>query len=144
MLRLIPQKTHMNERFVSSPTGAAGKTKIAYTGRSAGYPSYQAKVSVADAAGASVAAHIVCSVGGAPSVVVRPARGRLRRLSILVRRIQPPPNTYEIECTVRNAAGRALVNHILTFEFERDNHYDVPIPATLNLRGQASAIPLRR
>src|SRR5437867_2000709 len=68
-LRLIPQKTLANERIVSAPTDAAGKTKIAYAGGAAGYASCQANVSVSDAAGTSAAATIVCSVAGAPGVV---------------------------------------------------------------------------
>ena len=75
-LRLIPQKRHTNERIVSAPTDAAGKTKIAYAGGAAGYASYQANVSVFDAAGASVAAAIDCSVAGAPDVRVSPEIGR--------------------------------------------------------------------
>src|SRR5262249_52388972 len=118
-LRLIPQKTLENERIVSAPTDAAGKTKIAYAGGAAGYASYQANVSVANAAGASVAANIVCSVAGAPGMAVAPAQGATAPFVYHGAPNTAPPGTYEIECTVSDNAGQALVNHTLTFEFVR-------------------------
>ena len=132
-LRLIPQKTRTNKRIEGLPTDAAGKTKIAYAGSADGYPSYRASVSAFDAAGVPVAANIVCWVAGAPVVVLAPAPfvypGALAT---------EPPSTYEIECTVSNNAGIALANHILAFEFERNDHFDVVIKDDTNAGGEVS------
>jgi len=140
-LRLIPQKTPANERIVSAPTDAAGKTKIAYTGGAAGYASYQANVSVSDATGTSAAANIVCSVAGAPGVVVAPAQGATAPFVYPGAPATAPPGTYEIECTVRDGAGQALANHTLAFEFVRNDRFDVTIDTHTGAGGQAS-IPL--
>ncbi len=126
-LRLIPQKRRTNERIVSVPTDAAGKTKIAYAGGAAGYASYQANVGVSDATGVSQAASVVCSVAGFSGVVVTPARGATAPFVYPGAPAAPPPGTYEIECTVTDATGNALVNHTVAFEFVRNDRFDVPI-----------------
>lgn len=140
-LRLIPQKTLANECIVSAPTDAAGKTKSAYAGGAAGYASYQANVSVSNAAGASVAAHIVCAVAGAPGVVVAPVQGATALFVYPGAPNPAPSGTYEIECTVSDGQGQALADHTLTFEFVRNDRFDVLLNASTDAAGQAS-IPL--
>ena len=138
-LRLIPQKTLANERIDSAPTDAAGKTKIAFAGGAAGYASYQANVSVSDAAGTSAAATIGCTVAGAPgTVVVAPAQGATAPFVYPGAPATAPPGTYEIECTVSNSAGQALPHHRVAFEFVRNDRFDVPLDARTDDRGRAS------
>lgn len=111
-----------------------------HTGGAAGYASYQANVRVSNAAGTSVAANIVCSLAGAPGVDVAPAQGATAPFVYPGAPVTAPPGRYEIECTVRDGAGWALIDHTLAFEFVRNDRYDVTIDATdpTDGRGQAT------
>lgn len=127
-LTLMPRNAQTGERFESDLTTAAGvaTVKYAHIGPSA-FTGDTATVTVLNrtpgAAAAPVAgAHVACVIKTGPDANTPVAlAGNTFTYPVATR---PAPPQYEIECTVTDAAGTALSNHVVRFDFDRTDTFD--------------------
>jgi hypothetical protein len=138
-LNLIPRGAQVGERFESGATGQNGIATVTYLhAGSVAYTGNTAVVSVLDASGAVVnAATVACRIRTGPNANTNvPVPGGTFTYPPMTR---PAPVQYEIECTVTGAAGAALQNHKVRFDFVRNNSFDETLTAvTAAPKGRAS------
>ncbi len=142
-LDLIPRGAQNGESFESGATNEQGVATIVY--RHAGslaYTGNTATVSVLNLTGAAVAGAAV--TGAAVTCVIQtgPIAGTNVTLAgnqfTYPENSRPAPAQYRIECTVRDAAGAALRDRSVRFDFARNDTFDEHLEAVTGANGQAS------